>query len=136
MGTKGYEHMTLTEAAALGRQRVTMSQKRRSKYGATRTEAHGLTFDSAKEARRYQELLNLGRAGAIRKLMTQIPISLVVNSIVVGSYVPDFQYDELIDGRWVPVFEDVKSVATARKDVYRLKKKLVAAIYGIQIREV
>lgn len=53
---------------------------------------------------------------------------LDVNGVHIANYVPDFVYmeaDQL-------VLEDAKGVRT---DVYRLKAKLVKALYGITVRE-
>jgi hypothetical protein len=55
---------------------------------------------------------------------------LVVNDIKVGSYTSDFNYRER-DGR--EVVEDVKGVVTL---VYKLKRALMRALYGIVIEEI
>ena len=102
--------------------------RRRGKYGAIRTTVHGWTFDSKREAARYQDLLLLGEAGEIRNLELQpsYPISIFGHPICV--YRADFAYDDA-SGH---VVEDVKGYRTA---AYRLKKKLVEAQYGIPVRE-
>jgi hypothetical protein len=104
---------------------------RRHKYGARRTVVGGIAFASAREARRYGELKILERAGRITGLELQPRFRLVVNGRHVGDYLADFRYVE--GGR--SVVEDVKSPPT-RTPVYRLKRKLMAALYGIEIREV
>ncbi len=48
----------------------------------------------------------------------------------IGFYKADFRYEVTATGE--RVIEDVKGVRTA---VYRLKKKLVKALYGIEIIE-
>jgi hypothetical protein len=107
---------------------------RRSKYAAIRTTVDGITFASKKEAKRYGELKVLLKTGAITRLVLQPMLPLHVpgisgGRITVGKYIADFQYDEGAE----TVVEDVKGMKTP---VYRLKKKLVEALYGIQIREV
>lgn len=101
-----------------------------NKYHARRTEAEGIVFDSAAEARRFRELRLLERAGGISALRRQVPYVLIEKSphgrAVV--YRADFVYTE--GGR--EVVEDVKGMRTA---VYRLKRRLMAEKYGITIRE-
>lgn len=50
---------------------------RRRKYGNRKTTIGGTEFDSLKEARRYQELLLLERAGRITDLQTQVKYVLI-----------------------------------------------------------
>lgn len=117
---------------------------RTAKYRAKPTYVHGVRFASKAEARRYQELLLLGKVGVLRNLELQPRFPIMVNGIRVADYVGDFRYEleEMrfneggLDGRcwteWIDVVEDVKGMKTP---MYRLKKKMVEAQYGIQIRE-
>ena len=77
----------------------------RNKYGNKKIEINGIVYDSAKEARRHQELLLLERAGAIQKLDRQVEFELIPAqfSEVNGkrkcierkcSYIADFVYYE------------------------------------------
>jgi len=91
-----------------------------------------VTFDSAKEARRFLALKAEQAAGRISGLRLQVRFPLRVNDVRVCAWVADFVY--LRNG--VRVVEDVKSEITRRHPVYRLKKKLVAACLGIEITEV
>ena len=105
------------------------SSQSRQKYGNRRTEVDGITFDSAKEARRYQALKLLEAAGKISELKVHPHWFCVVNGVLVCKYVADFSY---LDGeRWF-VCEDVKGIRTP---VYRLKRALMAACHGIIILE-
>lgn len=107
--------------------------KRRGKYRNEPVEVGGVRFDSKKEARRWLELLELQAAGRIVGLRRQVRIPLRVNGVVVCRYVADAVYVEA--GR--RVIEDVKSPITRMNPVYRLKRKLLAAVYaGAEIREV
>jgi len=99
---------------------------KRTKYGNVKT--HG--FDSRAEYHRYLELLILEKAGKIYMLKRQTEFPIVVNGVKVCRYRADFTYD---DGTKNGVVEDVKGVRTA---IYRLKKKLMLACYGITIKEV
>lgn len=95
---------------------------KRSKYGARRTNG----FASAKESRRYEELKVDPH---VIGLQTQFQYPLTVNGCTVGFYIADFvywRYGQLI-------VEDVKGVRTP---VYRLKKKLMQACLGIEIKEI
>lgn len=110
-----------------------------NKYRARPTTVDGIKFDSKREAARYGELKLRERAGEIRDLVCHPKFSLVVNGFRVGGYTADFSYDERVPTfrhRYVFVVEDVKSPATAKRADYVLRKKLMAAIHGIEIREV
>lgn len=108
----------------------------RSKYHARKTTVDGLTFDSRREARRWVELRTLEAAGAIRDLRRQVRMELVPAFEADGkkyraiTYTPDFVYFDVAAGR--VVYEDCKGYRT---DVYRLKAKLFAWLYGVSIRE-
>nr|UVX49666.1 MAG: protein of unknown function (DUF1064) [Bacteriophage sp.] len=105
-----------------------------SKYHARKTTVDGITFDSRKEADRYLVLKGMEEDGTIEDLRRQVRYELVPAFDVDGRhyrpvyYVADFVYVE--DGK--EVVEDVKGMIT---DVYRLKRKLVAYRYGMNIRE-
>jgi hypothetical protein len=107
---------------------------KRRKYKNTVTYVAGSKFDSAKEARRYGELRILESAGKIADLRLQVPIDCRVNDVKICTYIADFQYRCL--ERNVSITEDVKSDATRKLPVYRLKKKLVMALHGIAIEEI
>lgn len=105
---------------------------------AVRTMPNGLprTFDSQREARRYDELRMLYEAGEIQDLRLQANFTLqegyvaadgeVVRPIV---YKADFQY--IKDGNII--VEDVKGVRTPE---YQMKKKLMQDRYCITITEI
>ena len=102
-----------------------------TKYRAQKTIVDNIVFDSKAEARRYAELKLLEGGGLIRDLSLQQQYDLDVNGTRVGRYVADFVYLDNETGE--RVVEDVKGVRTP---VYRLKKKMMKAIYGIEITEV
>jgi Protein of unknown function (DUF1064) len=109
---------------------VRWASARRHKYNARKVTIDALTFDSQAEARRYSQLRILERLGDIQALARQVVFPLVVNGVSVGKYIADFQYCTR-DGELV--VEDCKGVATP---VYRLKKRIVEAQYGLRITEV
>lgn len=110
-----------------------------NKYHARKWEVGGMTFDSRKEARRWQELRYLLRAGVISRLERQTPFELIpaqrdesgklLERAV--TYKADFTYWE--DGKYI--VEDVKSEATRTRE-YIIKRKLMLKVHGIRIREV
>lgn len=104
------------------------------KYGAKRTVVDGITFASQKEARRYQELRLLEKAGEIQGLELQPRFPLEVptagDDTPIGEYRADFAYRERRRGY---VVEDVKGFKTP---LYKWKKKHVEAQYGITIVEI
>lgn len=113
-----------------------MARQVGSKYHAHKTTVDGITFDSKREAKRYQELKLMERAGAIRDLRRQVRYELIPSFDCGGkhyrptSYVADFVYVDAKTG--AEVVEDVKGMRT---DVYRIKAKLFAHRYGVSIRE-
>lgn len=108
---------------------------KKSKYKNKKTIVNGIEFDSKKEARRYQELLLMQRTGIITDLKRQVPYTLVPafnlnkKRYRAMSYIADFVYKE--NGQ--EIVEDTKGFRT---EVYKIKKKLMAYIYQIEIREV
>ena len=104
------------------------------KYGNTKTEVDGIVFDSKAEANRYKELRALEIVGVIKGLERQKTYKLCKGRWHNGkpfsiSYRADFVYT--LDGE--VIVEDVKGYRT---EAYRLKKKLMKAVYGIEITEV
>jgi len=109
-----------------------------NKYRNQRTVVDGITFASKKECLRYAELKLLETAGYINDLTLQPRFPLIVMNVKIGVYVGDFCYNQTTGGvstgiSTVNVVEDVKGIKTP---VYRLKKKLVKALYGIEIKEI
>jgi hypothetical protein len=102
-----------------------------SKYGNNVTEVDGYTFASKAEATRYGELKLLAKAGAITDLAIHPSWDLPVNGVIVGRYVGDFVYSDVKTGKLT--VEDVKGVRTP---VYKLKKRLLLAIHGLEIAEI
>ncbi len=123
------------------------SMTNRNKYRAQRTTVDGITFDSKKEARRWQELKLLERAGEISELRRQVKYNLYAGHkrfivdcaepILIRStrypngrgvtYVADFVYTE--NGQ--QVIEDTKGMDTP---VSRLKRAIVEAMTGTKVR--
>ena len=109
-----------------------------TKYRNTKTVAGGVAFDSRREAARWQELQLLERAGQIRDLRRQVPFELVPGVKFAGAararpalrYFADFVYQE----RGQQVIEDIKSPATASLPAFKLKRHLMLALLGLEVR--
>lgn len=104
----------------------------RSKYKNKATTFGERRFHSKKEAGRYAQLLLLEKNGEVRDILCQVPFKLEINGKHICRYHADFTYVELRKGIWSEVVEDVKGYATP---LYKLKKKLMFAILGIEVRE-
>jgi hypothetical protein len=117
-------------AARDGRQ---VSAPKKHKYGAKAViGADGKkTDDSTKEGRRRWLLETRERLGEISDLRCQVRYEFVINGFKVCAYVADFVYLE--DGR--EIVEDVKSVMTRKLREYRIKVKLMKAVFGITVVE-
>lgn len=114
-----------------------------NKYGNKKAVMGGITFDSQKEARRYNELMLLLRAGKIQDLKLQPEFTIQeafttpdgerVRSV---KYRADFSYRRAVkegaNTRLERVVEDVKGYRT--KD-YEIKRKLMLGI-GIKVVEI
>lgn len=122
------------------------------KYKNTKINVDGMTFDSKKEAKRYQELSLLQKAGEISGLQTQVRYVLIPSQREVSeevytrgenkgknkpgkllerecTYVADFVYYK--DGK--VIVEDTKGFRT--KD-YIIKRKLMLYVHHIRIKEI
>lgn len=133
------------------------SEGKMNKYHNKKTRVHGMEFDSAKEAKRYQELYLMGKCGYISDLRTQVKFELIpaqYEYIETGGvylvgirkgmpktkkvcvekavcYIADFVY--MKNGKMV--VEDTKSEATRTKE-YIIKRKLLRYLHGITVKEV
>ncbi len=99
-----------------------------NKYRNKRTDGYA----SKAEAKRAAELKILEKCGEITQLREQVPFSLLPPTEGYTRplrYISDFVYYE---GRTL-VVEDCKGYQT---DVYKIKKRLMRQLLGIEIREV
>ena len=123
-----------------------------TKYNAQKVVYDGITFDSKREAKRYQVLKLLERSGEISNLRLQVEYELIPNQYRTEErygkngrrlkdkqillerrccYVADFVYVDNRTGE--TVVEDCKGM---RVEPYQVKKKLMLWVHGIRIREV
>ena len=108
-----------------------LKPKKKPKYKNKKCVVDGVKFDSEKEAYRWPLLQELERQGRIKKLQRQVPFKLYVNGTKVCKYVADYVYIQDDE----QVVEDVKSEGT-RTRAYLIKRRLMLAIYGIDVKEV
>ena len=102
---------------------------KRTKYGNRRTEYGGRMYDSAHEADVARQMDFRLRAGDIRGWIPQVEFALPGGV----KYRADFVVLRN-DGRYDVV--DAKSDATRKDKVYRLKKRQMKEVLGIEIVEV
>lgn len=102
--------------------------KKNNKYRNKINLCDGVRFASIREKNRYIDLKALLAFGNISELRLQPKFVLAVNGMRICMYIADFSYIE----KGKKIIEDVKGFSTP---VYLLKKKLMKAIYEIEIRE-
>ena len=105
----------------------------KNKYRAIPTVVDGIRFASKAEAKHYGVLKIRERAGEITDLELQPEYPIIVNGVRVAIYRADFRFMGRTKHGYIQMIVDVKGMRTP---VYKLKKKLVEALYGITITEV
>jgi len=98
----------------------------RHKFKAKATETDGIKFSSKKEANRYNILKLLQKSGDILFFLRQVPFHLPGGV----KYICDFL---IFWANGDVTIEDVKGFKT---EIYKAKKKMVEALYPIEILEV
>jgi hypothetical protein len=123
MSAKDYQAYVAKQEAA----------RNNTKYGGIPTTANdGRKFDSHVEAAFYNDCRIKLQAGHIKKIETHVRYEFMVNDIFVGSYELDFRItypDDRIE------YIDTKSKTTLTP-LYRIKKQLMLACHGIELKEV
>lgn len=99
---------------------------RRSKYKNVPVVVDGVRFASKAEAKRDAELQLLLRAGKIDNLIRQPRFPLVVNGVLICTYVADWCYRDLDWEVPQPVAEDRKGAITPD---FRIKFALAKALH-------
>lgn len=108
--------------------------QRRNKYSAEPTTVDGVKLASKAEARRFRQLQMMERAGAIQDLEVHPRFDLIVAGVKVGVYTADFRYIDCESRKLV--VEDVKGGRATITEAYRLRKRIVQALYDVEITEV
>ena len=121
------------------------------KYNNKKITIDGIRFDSKKEARRYQELKMLEKAGIITNLQRQVKYVLIPAQYEPSDevFVKGKEKDKSKKGRLIErecayyadfvyncngeiIVEDTKGIKTTE---YVIKRKLMLYVHGIRIRE-
>tara|TARA_R100000988_G_scaffold101245_2_gene73736 strand:+ start:877 stop:1251 length:375 start_codon:yes stop_codon:yes gene_type:complete len=103
-----------------------------NKYNAKKTEFMGYKFDSKWEAERYGQLSSMVLGGVIKDLERQVKYDIIVNDQKICRYIADFVYTLIHENKKEEkIVEDAKGVQTAD---FKLKKKLMKAVFGIEIK--
>jgi len=117
-------------------QKENKTSTRKNKYNNKKTMVDGITFDSKKEAKFYEELKLLKAAGEIKEIELQ-PMFVLLE-----------KEEDRVTGRGIKYYADFKiiyaddsvevvDVKGRKTNVYKLKKKLLLAKYpDINFREV
>lgn len=124
----------MPEAFEAGRK---MAQEGVRKMRNVPTEVDGYRFDSKKEAEHYQVLKLREKAGEITGLEIQKRYRIEINGQHICDYIADFVWKEYrhIAGR--AHIQDVKGRrAGVQYQLFRIKAKLMKAVYGIEVEEI
>lgn len=117
-----------------------IAKPKKYKYGNKKVELHGKLFDSQKECDRFMELDVMRRCNQISNLELQPKFELIPAQYAevngkkkcierACSYIADFSYIRFGER----IVEDTKGFLTKE---YRIKRKLMLHVHGIQIKEV
>ena len=105
------------------------ASKRPSKYRNVAMEVDGIRFASKREAAFYSELKIREKAGEVFEVELQRRFALTApNGMLMTTYVADFHLYDAIARRNRVV--DVKGYET---DVFKLKRKMMRALLGIEV---
>jgi hypothetical protein len=106
-----------------------------NKYRNSKKKVDDIIFDSEKEANYYSQLKILERAKEIIKFEHQVKMPIEINGVHIAFYILDFQVfypDGII--RYIDIKAlDKKTNKWITTDVFKIKKKLIEAIYKIKI---
>ena len=100
-----------------------------TKYLNKKCEYQNIKFDSIKEMRFFIYLKQLEEKGEICNLRLQVKFPVLIENRKVCSYIADFTYYDEFGYHVV----DAKSPITTKNPTFRLKKKLVEALYNFDI---
>jgi len=109
---------------------------RRSKFNAQPQVVDGIKFDSKREAKRWQDLNNLQRAGLISNLERQVTYILAPSVKIDGEdrarpalrFKADFRY---VDELGATIVDDCKGMPDT---AFRIRQHLMKSVHGIDVR--
>lgn len=103
-----------------------MWSRRTTKFNNKKVKYNGVLYDSILESEYAQYLDLLKKGKVIKGWDRQIPILLIVNGIKISKLIADFvvtNNDKTLS------YKEIKSPWTAKQPVFRLKYKLLKALY-------
>ena len=103
-------------------EKLLQPKKKKAKYGNTKVELDGITFDSIAEAARYVQLKEGGAESLQIKPVYRFKCGV--------KYIPDFRYEKFIHGKWSIVLEDVKGFVVP---IFSVKRKMLFSEFGIDV---
>lgn len=136
MGESARRQIALARVAmrcqdALKAEKAGKAGKADNKFHAqSHTDGDGRFHASKAEGKRWHELKLMHRAGRITNLIHQPTFDLEINGVLICRYRADAEY---LDADGNRVIEDTKGVVTP---IFRIKRKLMAALHGITITEI
>jgi len=113
-------------------------KKPKQKYFSKKVHTSVGTFDSSAEYSYYLKLQQLKRAGIITEIQRQVKYPLEVNGQLITKYIADFVITknngttEVHDAKNPYLL--AKGSSTPAGQMFKLKSKLMRAIYGIEIK--
>ena len=119
-----------TEAAAMLKRLVPSKGRPRGKFGAVKTEIHGILFASRAEARYYCHLKLAEDRGEISQLTCHPKYTIKVGNHKICEFSPDFSF---VDSAGRFRVQDVKGGDATITQTFRLKAKLLFATQGITV---
>ena len=90
----------------------------------------GIQFDSMADAMRYSQLKTKSLIGEVVDLKYHHIFDCIINGVKVCRYEVDFAF---IDGEGVQRYEEVKRGTSGKERDWRIRRKLVEALYGVTI---
>ena len=125
------ERSSLGEGAKDQLRRSFTARPKQSKYRNKKIVVDGMTFDSTKEGRIYGQLKLMQASGEILGFARQVTYRIEFRGQLICKYVADF----VVNRKGILEVWDVKSEYTRKLPVYKLKKKMMKIINGIEIVE-
>lgn len=112
---------------------IRVNKAKESRFKAIPTEANdGQKFKSMLESRYYNRCRSLMNVGEVTLIEREVRYEIIVNGVFICAYMMDFRIT-YADGHIEYV--DCKSAPTVT-NLYRVKKQLMLACFGIDIQEV
>lgn len=109
----------------------------KGKYGASWVTApDGTKFASKGEFARWNFLVDMQACGKITGLRRQIRFKLEVKGQLICTYIADHGYSVVLDEPFLSCPETIEDFKGMETPEFKLKKKLMLAIHGIDVKVV